>query len=323
MTVIGIVGLPGSGKSEAATVARELGLPVVTLGDIVREATEARGLDPASDHGQVAQALREEEGKGAVAERALPRARAAREDHDAVVVDGFRSEAEVERFEEAFGDAFTLLAITAPDELRAQRLELRGRDADAEAGGETLADRDERELGFGLRDAMDDADAAIANDGSLSAFREAVADLLGETLEGPAIRIEATLEAPIMETEVPERVLEAVETLFPESEIEVREDRVVATTYDLSHFRRRLFEQRILDTARDLFFDRAGPRGFSFELKKAAALEDVINFSVGTPDELGAIEVAVTVHEPDVEAFVDRFAPSTEDGTPPETPELR
>ena len=323
MTVIGIVGLPGSGKSEAATVARELGLPVVTLGDIVREETDARGLDPASDHGQVAQDLREEEGKGAIAERALPRVRAAREDHDAVVIDGLRSGAEVERFEEAFGEAFTLLAIIAPDELRAKRLELRGRDAGAEAGGETLADRGERELGFGLRAAMDDADVEIANDGSLSAFREAVADLLGDAMEGPITRIEATIEAPIMETEVPERVAAAVETLFPDSEIEIREDRVVATTYDLSHVRQRLFEQRILDTARDLFFDRAGPRGFTFELKKAAALEDVVNFSVGTPDELGSIEVAVTVHEPDVEAFVDLFAPSTEEGTPPETTALR
>jgi hypothetical protein len=95
----------------------------------------------------------------------------------------------------------------------------------------------------------------------------------------------------------------------------------VARTSDLGHFRKRLFEQRILDTARDVFLDRAGPRGFSFELKKQAALEDVITFSVGAPDELGEIEVAVTVHEPSVEAFIDYLAPATEDGTPPESPD--
>lgn len=321
MTVIGIVGLPGSGKSEAATVARELGLPVVTMGDIVRQETEERGLDPAADHGRVAQALREEEGLAAIADRALPAIREARSDSDAVVIDGIRSGVEVERFEDAFGKEFTLVAITAPDDLRAERLAVRNRDSGAEAGGETLADRDERELGFGLREAMADADVEIENASSLAAYREAVSDLLGDTIEGPVRRIEATVEAPVKETEVAKRVLEAITTLFPESEVETRDDRVVATTHDLGHFRQRLFEQRILDTARDVFFERAGPRGFSFELKKQAALEDVINFSVGTPDELGAIEVAVTVHEPDVEEFIDAFAPATEDGAPPEPPE--
>jgi predicted RNA binding protein with dsRBD fold (UPF0201 family)/dephospho-CoA kinase len=320
MTVIGIVGLPGSGKSEAATVARELGLPVVTLGDIVREATEERGLDPAADHGQVAQALREEEGEAAIAERALPRVREARREADAVVIDGLRSGAELECFQSAFGEAFTLLAIEAPDDLRADRLAVRNRDSGAEDGGETLADRDERELGFGLRAAMDDPDVTIENDASLSAYREAVRDVLADAVEGPVTRFEATVEAPIMETEREERVLEATRTLFPESDLEVRDGRVVGTSYDLTHFRERLFEQRILDTARDLFRERAGPRGFSFELKKAAAMEDVINFSVGSADELGAIEVSVTVHEPSVEAFVDRFAPATEDGTPPDSP---
>jgi len=323
MTVIGIVGLPGSGKSEAATVARELGVPVVTLGDIVREETAARDLDPTADHGQVAQDLREEEGLAAIADRALPRVKDARRDNDAVLIDGLRSGAEVERFEEAFGEDFLLLAITAPDELRAERLAVRNRDSGAEDGGETLADRDERELGFGLQDAMDDADETIANDASLAGFRETVSDLLAETLSEPITRVEAMIEAPVKETERTDRVAEAIQTLFPESEIERREDRVLGTAYDLSHFRQRLFEQRILDTARDVFFERAGPRGFRFELKKVAALEDVINFSVGTPDELGAIEVAVTVHEPDVETFIDLFAPSTEEGTPPETPDLR
>ena len=42
----------------------------------------------------------------------------------------------------------------------------------------------------------------------------------------------------------------------------------------------------------------------------------MINFAVGNPDELGDIEVAVTVHDPDVEAYIDHVAPPTEDGTP-------
>ncbi len=134
-------------------------------------------------------------------------------------------------------------------------------------------------------------------------------------------RVDVRIEAPVKHTEVPERVAEAVEALFPAAEIEVSSDRVTAESHDLSHFRERLFEQRILDTARGVFFDRRGPHGFAFELKKAAAVQDVVNFSVGNPDELGDIQVAVTVREPDVESFIDYLAPATEDGKPPQPDE--
>jgi dephospho-CoA kinase len=178
MRVIGFVGLPGSGKSEAAAVAAEQSIPVVTMGDVIREACRDRGLDPAVHHGDVARQLREESGPGAIAERSLPRIEDALADADRVVVDGIRSDAEVERFGTAFGDDFTLVSIEAPPEARAERLDLRGRDAGAGAGGESLSDRDERELGFGMGAAIDAADVTIENTGSLESFRERVRNLL-------------------------------------------------------------------------------------------------------------------------------------------------
>jgi dephospho-CoA kinase len=189
--VVGIVGLPGSGKSEAAAVAEELGVPVVTMGDVIRQACRDRGLDPATDHGQVAQALREESGPDAIAEASLPAIEDALADSGTVVVDGIRSDVEVECFEDAFGDAFTLVSIEAPFETRAGRLDLRGRDASAEEGGEALADRDERELSFGMGEAMDRADITVENTGSLDAFHEQVRRLL----TGEASRREHLTEA--------------------------------------------------------------------------------------------------------------------------------
>ncbi|PHQ44701.1 hypothetical protein DJ68_17060, partial [Halorubrum sp. C3] len=62
MNVIGTVGLPGSGKGEAANVAEAAGIPVVVMGDVVRAECRRRGLDPAQHHGQMAGTLREEEG---------------------------------------------------------------------------------------------------------------------------------------------------------------------------------------------------------------------------------------------------------------------
>jgi dephospho-CoA kinase len=178
MNVIGTVGLPGSGKSEAARVAEELDIPVVTMGDVIRQECRNRGLDPATHHGEIAQALREENGPAAVAERSLSIIENALADSETVLVDGIRSDVEVAAFEDAFGDDFTLVSIEAPFEMRAERLELRGRDAGAEDGGESLQERDRRELDFGMGEAMDQADVVVENDGSLAEFHDRIRTLL-------------------------------------------------------------------------------------------------------------------------------------------------
>lgn len=186
MTVYGIVGLPGSGKSEAAAVAAELDIPVVTMGDVIRAECRRRGLDPATEHGQVARDLRAEHGKGAIAERSLPHVEEALADHATVVIDGIRSDTEVDQFEAAFGGDFTLVSIEAPLETRAERLAVRGRDAGGEAGGETIAERDRRELEFGMGEAMERAEVTIRNTDSLDQFRETVRSLLTDPLEDAA-----------------------------------------------------------------------------------------------------------------------------------------
>lgn len=180
MRVIATVGLPGSGKGEAAKVAEERGVPVVVMGDVIRAACRERGLDPAEHHGRVARALREEEGPGAIAARTLPRVRDHLEadDADVVLVDGVRSDVEVDRFEEAFGDAFTLVSVEAPYGVRRERLAERGRDLVDGEDGEGLRERDERELSFGMGTAMERADVVIENTESLAAFRERVQEVL-------------------------------------------------------------------------------------------------------------------------------------------------
>ena len=178
MRVIGTVGLAGSGKGEFATVAEDLDVPVVTMGDVIREACRDRGLDPAEHHGRVARDLRAENGPAAVAEASLPHIEAALEDDDAVLVDGIRSDDEVDAFEERFGDRFTLVSIETPFEVRERRLGERGRDNVGE-NGEGLAERDERELGFGLGAAMDRADVTVENTGTLAEFRARAREVLG------------------------------------------------------------------------------------------------------------------------------------------------
>lgn len=131
-------------------------------------------------------------------------------------------------------------------------------------------------------------------------------------------RITVDIETPVEPTEVRERVADAVRTLFPEADVTAESDRVTARTHSMEHFRDRLFEQRILDTARKEFNRNRSRNGFSFRLKKQAAFRDVVNFSVGNPAELGDIDVRVAVDDPEVESFIGYLAPKTEDGEPVE-----
>jgi hypothetical protein len=128
--------------------------------------------------------------------------------------------------------------------------------------------------------------------------------------------VDVRIEAPVRDTEVGDRVADAVRNLFPTADIAVEPDRVVAETHSLDHFSERLHEQEILDSARREFDRHRGEDGFSFTLKKQAAFQGVVNFAVGSPDELGEIQVHVTVQEPDVDAFIDHVAPPTEEGEP-------
>jgi dephospho-CoA kinase len=183
MTVIGIVGLPGSGKSEAATVAEEESIPVLTMGDVVRAEVRERGMEVNEDTmGEVATDLREKGGKAAIAERSLPIIEEFLEDNDTVLLDGIRGQAEVERFVAEYGEEFTLASIEVPFETRLERIQERGRD-EAREGAADLRERDERELGYGLEDAMENADLTIDNTGTLEEFRQTARTLLTESAD--------------------------------------------------------------------------------------------------------------------------------------------
>ncbi len=128
--------------------------------------------------------------------------------------------------------------------------------------------------------------------------------------------VDVRIEAPVRDTEVTDRVGDAVENIFPGVELDHEPGQLVGETHELERFSERLHEQAILDTARREFAKRRDDDGFSFALKKQAAFKGVVNFSVGNPDELGDIEVHVTVRDPSVDEVIDYIAPPTEEGRP-------
>ena len=129
-------------------------------------------------------------------------------------------------------------------------------------------------------------------------------------------RIDTEITAPVYDTEVTDRVADAITNVFPGAEPELRHGELRATVHDLDHFSELLHRQEILDTARGVFFDDLRGDSFTFRLKKQAAFEGVVNFVVDDPGELGAIAVRVRVEKPDIGTFIDHVAPPTEEGRP-------
>lgn len=97
--VLGTVGLPGSAKSTAAKIAEEMGIVVITGGDIVRNEVEARGL-PLTDKisAKVTDELRGQYGEFVLAEKCIEAIE--QQSSPEVLVDSFRNVEEVNRFQE-------------------------------------------------------------------------------------------------------------------------------------------------------------------------------------------------------------------------------
>jgi dephospho-CoA kinase len=171
MKVIGVVGLPASGKGEFSKIAMARGIPVVVMGDMIRNAVKRAGLEPTDANlGAMATSLRSEYGLDAIAQLCVPEIQ--RQTAPIVLIDGIRGDAEVNLFRRVF-PGFLLIRIDSSFETRLARIRVRGRSDDFSSAGE-LRTRDERELSWGLGNALNDADMHISNEGTLAEFSAAV-----------------------------------------------------------------------------------------------------------------------------------------------------
>jgi dephospho-CoA kinase len=159
--VVGLAGMPGSGKSLVVETAREEGYAVVIMGDVVREETQKRGLELNPQNiGRVMLELREKCGNSVIAEKCIPRIE--QQESGKVIVDGLRSLSEVDAFKKHFSK-FSLVAIQASPETRFNRVTRRRRSDDPD-GWDVFHERDMRELGVGLGNAIAMAEHLIVNE---------------------------------------------------------------------------------------------------------------------------------------------------------------
>lgn len=182
MKVIGVVGMPASGKGEFSKIAETMDIPVIVMGDMIRNAVKEYGLDATDTNlGEIATRLRKERGMDAIAYLCIPEI--LRQTAPLVLVDGIRGDDEVRLFRRTF-PGFTLICIESSFEDRLARVAARNRSDDFKTAGE-LRTRDQRELGWGLGKALNQADVQITNNGTLDEFSESVRTLLDTIRSDP------------------------------------------------------------------------------------------------------------------------------------------
>lgn len=192
MKVIGVTGLPGSGKSVVSRVAKQLGVHVVRMGDVIRE--EAKNRNKTT--GEVAVELRREFGEFVIADRCVskilnynqqPNTPNQRKNVVKVnkptifMIEGIRSEYEVEIFKKKFKD-FKIIAVHSTPQTRFKRLKKRMRPDDSREESEFKL-RDKRELDFGIGNVIATADYMVVNEGPLKKIKGIVRSILENELQ--------------------------------------------------------------------------------------------------------------------------------------------
>ncbi len=294
MLVIGFVGCPGSGKSEATAAAREHGFDVVSMGDVVRAYMREHGIELSEQNvGDTANTLREHNGMDAVARMCIPAIHSSKSAK--IVIDGIRGIAEVKTFKKEFDNQFKLIGIISSPETRFKRVCNRNR-LDDVRDLNAFIQKDRRELAWGLKDALEAADYCISNEGDIDQFRSAVASILTQLIGNSAHLAKVTISAQVHETESIHKVTVAVRNIFPDARLECSNGTLNGTSDSLQTFAMLLKQQRIRSTAKDELLKRATSTSFEFSLNKQAAFVNKVNFGSGP---LGSIHVTVVTSSSD------------------------
>lgn len=173
--VIGLAGMPGSGKSLVVETCHQEGYAVVVMGDVIREETQKRGLELNPQNiGKVMLELRKTNGNSVIAEKCIPKIQG--QESCKVIVDGLRSLHEADAFKAHFAK-FCLMAVHASPETRFYRLYNRRR-SDDPADWAVFNERDSRELGVGLGNTIAMAEYLIINENNRESTKAKVREVL-------------------------------------------------------------------------------------------------------------------------------------------------
>ncbi len=169
-SIIAIVGLPGAGKTEAATFFKNKGLPVISFGKIINELVEQRGLPHSEEiHKKVRLEVRKKYGMEAMAVLNEEKIKKALKESNIVIIEGMRSWEEYMHLKKIFPKVrLYLLHIWAEKDVRHTRIKKR-KDR-AKLYGEKRDVNEVLDLNMGPTLAL--ADFVVKNNFSLQDFHD-------------------------------------------------------------------------------------------------------------------------------------------------------
>ncbi len=204
MKVFGITGLPGSGKSIISRIAKNEGIHIISMGDVVRK--EALKLNCSS--GEAAIRLRKQYGNNVVADRCVNeiknysrnnrnettstkiyktytngrnKKKYRKIEQDIFIIEGIRSPYEVRYFKKHFRN-FKIIAIHSSPQERFNRIRRRNRSDDTQNFSKFM-ERDRRELKFGIGNVIATADYMLINEGPIPKFKNNIKVLINNEIK--------------------------------------------------------------------------------------------------------------------------------------------
>lgn len=188
ISVVAVVGMCGSGKSEVAARLEAKGLPRVHFGSITMEEVRRRGLPVnEANERQVREELRERYGMEAYAVLSLPKIRGYVEEGRTVLIDGLYSYAELKVLEREFPGQVFVLAVFTSKRLRYARL---GKRPVRPLTPEEAAERDRTEIeNLEKAPPIALADVTIVNNGTREELLAATDRIIDPLIAAGEIRV--------------------------------------------------------------------------------------------------------------------------------------
>lgn len=162
--IVALTGMPGAGKTTVARYLSQKGIPLLIMGDVVREVADIDGLEPTSDNlAKLMLRLRKKSGPEAIAHLIVDKIKLMKKKDkklSVVIVDGIRSMAEVQVLRSI--GTVKLLAIHGSTLTRYTHVKERSR-SDVPSTIDEFDKRDKIEMEVGISNAIALADESISN----------------------------------------------------------------------------------------------------------------------------------------------------------------
>jgi len=171
--------MPGSGKTTISEFVKEMKIPVIAMGDVVREEAKVRGMEPTPKNlGKLMIEMRKKMGANIIAKKCVEKIKEL--NSKIILVEGVRSLEEIEEFKK-IGDV-KVIAVHSSPKTRYERLFRRGR-CDDPKSWEEFKERDLRELDIGIGKVISLADEIIINEGTIEDLKETTLKVFGKVIQ--------------------------------------------------------------------------------------------------------------------------------------------